>query len=203
MIATARPLSALNRTTSAHDQFISMLPQIKLQAHVAFRHRLPEEREDLVQEVIANAFAAFTRLVKLGKQELAYPSPLAQYAIRQIRSGRRVGSRISTCDVMSPANRRVRVERLDQYESNGTTWKEVVVEDRRATPADTAAARLDLAQWFRSLPRRNRRVAQVLAAGETTKQAAKQFGISSARVSQLRQELRRSWLVMQGEWAAA
>ena len=144
-----------------------------------------------------------TRLVELGKQDVAYATPLAQYAIRQVRSGRRVGSKLNQRDVMSPANQRVYIERLDQYDTADGNWKEVVVEDRHATPADTAAARLDLAQWFRSLPRRNRRIAKVLAYGESTAAAAKQFGISPARVSQLRQELRQSWQALQGELAAA
>ena len=185
------------------EPFVALLPQIKRYAKAAFRGKQLEEREVLVQEVVANTYVAYARLVKLGKQDVVYATPLAQYAIKQVRSGRRVGSKLHQCDVMSPANRNVRIERLDQYDSNDAAWKEVVVEDRRATPADTAAARLDLAQWFRSLPRRNRRIAKALAGGETTAAAAKQFGICPARISQLRQELRRSWRALQGELAVA
>lgn len=79
----------------------------------------------------------------------------------------RGGSRLNKGDVLSPANRRVVVQRLDRSDRH-EEWKEVVVEDRRATPADTACARLVLAQWFRSLPRRNRRIAQTLATGESS-----------------------------------
>ena len=202
MIAFARPSSAL-KSTNAHDPFVAMLPKIKLYAHTAFRLHQPEEREDLVQEVIANAYVAYDRLVNLGKQDLAFATPLARYAIKQVRSGRRVGSKLQQRDVMSPANRRVRIERLEKYNSADATWKEVVIEDRHAGPAETAAARLDLAQWFRSLPRRNRKIAKVLAYGESTAVAAKQFGVSPARISQLRQELRQSWRVLQGELVVA
>ena len=201
MIACANPKSTL-KTTQAHVPFVTLLPQIKLHAQVAFRGHQPEEREDLVQEVIANAYVAYDRLVKLDRQHHAYATPLAQYAIKQVRSGRRVGSKLHQRDVMSPANRRVVVEHLDQFDSDAGEWKEALVEDRHAGPAETAAARLDVGMWLKRLPRRNRRIAKVLANGESTAAAAKQFDISPARVSQLRQELRQSWRELQGELVA-
>ncbi len=44
----------------------------------------------------------FVRLVRRGKAGLAYPTPLADYAIRQVRAGRRVGCRQNAQDIMSP-----------------------------------------------------------------------------------------------------
>ena len=70
-----------------------MLPQIRRQASFAFRGLGAELREELIQEVIANAYRSFHRLVQQGKQAVAFPTPLAQFAIRQVRAGRRVGSR--------------------------------------------------------------------------------------------------------------
>ena len=40
---------------------------------------------------------------------------------------------------------------------------------------------------------------EVLAGGETTLLAAKRFGVAPSRISQLREKLRRLWLVFQGE----
>jgi hypothetical protein len=40
-----------------------------------------------------------------------------------------------------------------------------------------------------------------LAAGERTTDVARRFGVSLARISQLRRELERSWLAFQGEEA--
>ncbi len=204
MIAFARPQSARNE--NAHDAFVAMLPQIKQQASIAFRSRRPEEREELTQEVIANAYVAFARLVQLGREEIAYATPLAMYAVRQVLSGRRVGTKLNIRDVTSPyaqAAGRVKVERLDQYDAGDCGWKEIVVEDRQASPADVAASRLDLATWFRTLPSRRRRIAKVLASGETTKTTARKFNVSAGRVSQLRQELHDSWRQFQGELNAA
>ena len=194
---------AHDRLDCVHDRFVAMLPQIKQQAAVAFRSRQPEEREELVQEVIANTYVAFARLVELDKADLAYATPLASYAVRQVVSGRRVGNRLNVRDVMSPANRRVTVEQLHRYDHGDGAWKESLVEDKHAGPAETAAARLDVAKWFRKLPAMKRRVARVLATGETTKTTAKKFSLTAGRVSQLRRELQASWQALQGEPVAA
>ena len=69
----------------------------------------------------------------------------------------------------------------------------------RAGPAETAAARIDIAAWFASLPRRNRAVASALASGDATGDVAEKYELSKSRVSQLRNELRISWLDFQGE----
>jgi hypothetical protein len=119
---------------------------------------------------------------------------LAWYAIKQVRTGRRVGSRLNIRDVLSPANRRVVVQ---HWQDDG--WQEVLVEDRHARPAETAAARIDVAAWFRSLSRKKRRVVRKLAQGETTGSVARMFGLPAGRVSQLRRELAESWEEFQGE----
>ena len=58
-------------------------------------------KQELIAEVLANAYCAFKRLVDRNKVDLAYPTPLAYYAIRQVRSGRRVGGHLNAHDVSS------------------------------------------------------------------------------------------------------
>jgi hypothetical protein len=198
MITFARPSSS---DTATHDKFLAMLPAIREQARLAFRAHNPEAKEELIAEVVANAFCAFARLVERGKEDVAHATPLAWYAIRQVRCGRRVGGRLSGRDVMSAANHRVTVEQLDQFDEQAGEWREALVEDKHAGPADTAAARIDVAAWFRSLGRTKRRIARLLARGEGTGAVAKKFGLSPGRISQLRTELQQSWLTMQGEVA--
>ena len=155
---------------------------------------------------MANAFAAFTRLVERGKEDVARPTPLAWYAIRQVRTGRRVGAKLNIRDVTSryaQLAKGIVVERLDKFDQQNGEWREALVEDRHAGPAETAAARIDVAAWFRSLSRKKRRVARKLARGETTGTVARMFGLSAGRVSQLRRELAKSWEVFQGEPTAA
>lgn len=182
-----------------HESFLEMLPAIERYARQAFRGHDPVEREERVAEVVADSFVAFRRLTELGRSELAYAAPLAMYAVRHVRSGRRVGTPLNKRDVLSPANRRVTVEPLPRFPHGDGEWQEVLVEDRHAGPAETAAARLDVAKWFRRLPAAKRRIARELAGGETTLATAKKFGLTAGRISQLRRELQTSWRELQGE----
>lgn len=203
MIAIARPCSLSHDASLLHDRFIEMLPRIKRYAVLAFMEQSPDVREEYVQEVVANAYVAFARLVELGKQDMAYATPLARYAIRQVRSGRRVGAKLNVRDVMSPANRNVRIESLDRFDRQDDEWKEALIEDRHAGPAEVAASRIDVAAWFRSMGRTKRRIARKLAMGEATSKVAVMFGLTPGRISQLRLELRESWAAFQGEVAVA
>jgi hypothetical protein len=173
-----------------------MLPAIVTHARIAFRHVRGQDRQDKIAETVANALVAFRRLVQLNKTDLAYPSVLARYAVAQIKDGRLVGGKMNCRDVSSPYCQRVKgvvLERLDQYDEDEQAWQEILVPDQTCTPAELAASRIDVPAWFSSLKRRDRRIAQFLANGETTKAAAQKFKLSQGRVSQLRRELAESW----------
>jgi hypothetical protein len=188
--------------TGAAPTFEELLPAIEQHAAVAFRSLPPSEREDLVAEAVANAFCAYQRLVERGKADIAYATPLASFAVRQIRSGRRVGSRLNSKDVSSKyaqRARRIKMQRLDVRYRFQNRWQEMVVEDKTAGPAVVAATRIDFAAWLRSLKPRMRRIATYLAAGETTSMAAKKFKVSRGRISQVRGELRAAWSKFQNE----
>ena len=185
-----------------HVEFLRMLPVIQESASVAFRHLPSEARQEAIQDVAVGALVAFVRLVELGKRHLAYPTVLARYGIAQFRCGRRSGSRLNVRDVSSPYAQRKKkfvVARLDRFCAKQDVWREVLVEDKRATPADIAAVRIDFADWLKSLSRRLRRIANLLATGESTAVAAMKFRVSPGRISQIRRELERSWRTFQGE----
>ena len=201
MIATIQqPGQAV--TAKQNERFLEMLPLIRNQARLAFRRLRPEHKEELVAEVVANAFCRFSRLVRTGKAGLAFASPLANYAIRQVLDGRQVGTKLSSRDITSHHSRSacgVIIERLNTFDREQGEWREALIEDHRATPADIAAARIDLTEWFRSMSPRIRRIAKALAMGESTSEASKRFKLSLARISQIRRTLRASWQEFQGE----
>ena len=179
-----------------------MLPTIRENARHRFCHFPREEREDLIAEAVALAFGMFVRLVERGKVELGYATPLAVYACRQVAVGRRLGSPLNTNDVGSTHCRRrkgVYMQRLDRYDTKYGEWREIVVEDKNSTPADVAAMRVDFAAWLETLPRRQRRIAETLAMGETTTRTARKFRVSAGRISQLRRQLFDAWQTFQGE----
>jgi hypothetical protein len=189
---------SISQTKSAapwHAGFLKLLPAIKLHAVICFRQLTPEAKAEALQNVVANAMIAYLRLYELGKADLAYAGPLARYAISQTRMGRVVGSRLNIRDISSTYSQKMKgfeVARLDHYDKDDG-WREVLVEDRHAGPAEVVATKLDFAAWLRSLPVRLRRIAKMLAIGETTKATAKRFELTEGRISQIRRELVDSW----------
>jgi FixJ family two-component response regulator len=71
--------------------------------------------------------------------------------------------------------------------------------DRKSTPADIAAARIDIPSFFATLTPREREIAEILATGESTSSAAEKFRVSAARISQLRRRLHEKWQQFHGE----
>lgn len=189
-------------TPEHQQQFIRMLPLIERIARRAFRHRDPDAREELTAEVVGLALLMYAALVRRGCESVAYPTPLARYGVARVRDGRRAGSPMNTNDVASGACQRqrgVKLERLDRRRRDGEGWREIVVEDKTAGPAEIAATRIDFGDWLGLLSSRKREIAETLALGESTGKTARRFGLSDARVSQLRRELMDSWQAFVGE----
>jgi hypothetical protein len=202
MIATAKPCPRDDSVPAWHEPFLQMLPAIQKHARHAFRRLDPEARAESVQEVVAGAFVAFVRLVELGKANLAFATPLAMYGIRHVRAGRKVGAKLNVRDATSrhcQLVKGVRVESLDGFSDDEEEWREILLEDRHAGPSEIAASRIDIGDWLRFLPTRDRRIAKALATGESTGAVARKFKLSSGRISQLRRELKTSWETFQGE----
>jgi hypothetical protein len=210
---TAIPKASSAATTNSSDnpeaswrrRFAEMMPAICRHARLCFKGLPADARAEAIQEVAAQAFVAYSRLVELGKEDVAYAAPLAKFAVHRVRSGRTVGGKLNASDVSSvwcQARRNIRVDSLHEHDGQDG-WREIVVEDRRSGPAETAAARLDMTAWLRSLPRPHRQIAEALAAGETTSAAATLFNVSAARISQVRRKLFEGWQRFQGEGSAS
>ncbi len=171
MIVPSKPSRRSSRSYAWQCQFVAMLPTIMSCARAAFRMVGDEAREEAVQNVVANSLVAFVRLVESGKADRAYPTVLAKFGIRQTLDHRLVGGHLRVRDVLSEhaqAKKRFRVERLDTFDCEEDCWREVLVTDRHAGPAEVAAMRIDFDRWMRSLPPRLRKIARVLSTGEVT-----------------------------------
>jgi hypothetical protein len=177
------------------DRFLRLLPRIRRLAHSAFRTCNAQLREELTAEVIADCYCAYNRLVELEREHDAHLTVLVSFAVKRIGSGLQVGSSRNLYDVSSRYSQLrsgIRVESLQCRTEEGQ-WNELVVEDRRASPAQTAALRVDLHEWLAKLTPRNFKIAALLAAGERACDVAKLLSVTVGRVSQLRKELARSW----------
>ena len=185
-----------------HAAFEAMIPIIETHARISFRHLNPDAREEAIQETICNACQAYFRLVEQGKGAVPHASVLASFAVSQTREGRKVGNSLNICDVSSDycqQKKNVIVERLDHFDLDDQTWGEILLEDKHAGPADTAAVRIDFAAWLKTLPRQMRKIANFLAKGETTTAASKRFRLSQSRISQVRRQLFEAWHAFQGD----
>ncbi len=94
MIASIKRPKPKAQAPAWHASFLAMPPAIRRQAQITFRKVPIEIRHDLIEEVIANCFTAYAWLVKLGREDLAFQSALARFAVAQVRVGRRVGNRL-------------------------------------------------------------------------------------------------------------
>ena len=203
MIAPVKKSCRKNSVPAWHAGFLAMLPAIVTHARICFRRLDPEAREETIQEVIANALVAYTRLYALGKVDLAYPTVLARFAVAQVNGGRKVGNRLNVREVLSKYAQRSKgfvVERLDHFDDEENAWKQAVIQDTRTAPVpDIVSFGVDFSDWLRRLPRRDRRIAESLALGNRTRDVAKRFDVSAGRISQLRRELAKSWRTFVGE----
>ena len=87
MIALRQKATQRPSESTVHAKFLELLPKIRRQANIAFRNALPDgEGEELIAEVVANAYSSYCRLVELGKEDVAFATPLACFAIRRVRS---------------------------------------------------------------------------------------------------------------------
>jgi len=203
MPAPASTVISQKPICDSNELFAALLPSIRQHATVAAR-RLPVwMRSEFVLDVLAAAYVLYARLASRKLTALAYSTPLATYAIAHVRAGRSIGVHFNGGDVMSVhAQRRrgfgvVSLERtFDRY---GRSWRETLADKGSYSPGDAAAFRLDFGTWLERLSARDRALVKVLADGESTSAAASRFGVSDARISQIRRELKRDWDLFQSD----
>ena len=193
---------AIQETVPWKQRFMALLPTILNCLGLAFRELGAEAKSEAIQEGVANSFVAYSQLVERGKESVAFATVLARYAIRHVRIGRLVGGNLNSSDVSSSyaqKKKRFRLGRLDRFDPQEGCWKEAIIEDLRTPVADQACFRVDFPAWLSTLPRRDRKIAEALAAGHRTTDIARRFRLTLGRISQLRREFERSWLAFHGE----
>jgi hypothetical protein len=200
-----------------HAAFLSILPRIERHAVIYFRGlRCPQGRDDAVQETLAISWRWFVRLIEQGKDPLAFPVALAAYAARAVRCGRRLCGQERGKDAMSGIAQQRHgflVELLphstastheERYSHvHGQRQQDALEErlrDNTQTPVpDQVAFRIDFPAWRKTQARRTRKILDGMMAGERTSDLGRRFGLSPARISQMRRELHNDWTRFCGE----
>lgn len=157
-----------------------------------------EDSAELVQDAVASAAEMLEAVEQAGK--LPIPSSIAYYSIQRLKTGRRSYS-ASTTDVLSPMAQRCQgfsVTSLDapvqghaaDDDGEGQCFGDLLV-GRNDDPAAEACRRLDWDQFMKTQDTRCRSIIRQLAAGRPLKAVAAKYGISGARITQIKDEIGR------------
>jgi hypothetical protein len=198
-------MSAIPQTVGWQAGFMNILPCVQTHAKIRFRKLPAEKRDEAIQETIAAACMHYQLAAVQGRLHAVRPGTLADFAVRHVCTGRRVGGKQNGAkDVLSPVCQRrhgVNVISVHAHRSGTGTdgWQQIAMEDRTIPIPDLAAFRIDFAYWLKSLTQRDRRIINAFTDGEGTFAVAERFGLTPGRVSQLRRKFEREWLAYQGE----
>ena len=198
---SAIPLSQLTISQQWQSNFLKILPAVKKHASFQFRRLPGDAREEATAEAVASACVAYATLARQKKLDRVYVGNIATNAARAVNGGRHVGGNQSCRCVLNPLTHKktgVVVTSLSPWSSVDDTWRDLMLESRRVSPADQACFNVDFQEWLKSWPQRDRKIIAMLAAGERGMAVAQKFGLTEGRVSQLRREYEASWLQFQG-----
>ena len=138
-------------------------------------------------ELIADTISVAWELLQTAPPT-ATPQSLAWYATKRVISGRQFSERQRSITGPNP-------RRLDKPKRE--TWLDWIVDDSQ-NPAELAQVRLDYAAWLDFLTDREREMLTAFLNGERTSELATRYGVSHARVSQIRRDLVEHWAVFTG-----
>jgi hypothetical protein len=203
MAANCSPLSLLRLQAA----FLSIVPRIELHGRVCFRTKNYQDQQEAVAEMVALCWKWFLRLAEQGKDATRFPSVLATFAARAVYNGRRLAGACKAKDALSPVAQRrhgFAVGRLPDISTlNGNPLFDALHDNTRSAVPDQVAFRFDFPAWLASLGTRNRSIAEDMAQGHRTGELADTYGLSPARVSQLRREFCSDWHTYCGDLPAS
>jgi hypothetical protein len=210
MIAVLNFTSTPPTLLQLQASFQQILPRIERHAELSFRGiKCRDTRTDCVAETVALCWRWFKDLSLRGKDPTCFPSALAGFAVRAVRSGRRLCGQLRAGDVFNRATQQrkgYRVEplpiatrrcmndlnspdgqgQLDAYEER--------LQDNRQTPIpDQVAFRCDFPRWLQSQTYRHSRMIRDMIREERTMDLANKYGVTPGRISQLRCQFRDDW----------
>jgi hypothetical protein len=207
-----KPRGVGRHLSALHAQFLVILPRVELHGRIYFRFFPPHKREDMIQEMRALAWQWLLRLRQRGKDPAEFMKAFTTLLTRAVLSGRRLVGLLKAKDVMNPFTQkrlgfqvetfpispRISHERLYAI-PNGQELHDAFEERHRdnnttTTVPDQVQFRIDWPAWLATLTGRERRMIRVMAKNESTKDLARQFELSPARISQKRSEFRDEWL---------
>jgi hypothetical protein len=196
---------------AAQQQFVDVLPSIQRTIRFQMRSWPKRSRAEARADALAAAWHAWHGLLTRGVDPLAVgPTGIAWNAVRYVRNGRRLGTAQGKGAGLDLFDRRAQqrlgitlvsidTARSPDLECGREDWRQWLATDRRISPADAACFTIDFAAWLAALPPRKRQVAELLALGHGTGEAAAILGVTPAAASIARAWLETSWRAFEGQ----
>jgi hypothetical protein len=142
-------------------------------------------------------------LTRRGKDASRFVAAFADYAARAAKNGRRLCGQEKANDVLSPLAQQRRgfaVQPLPMGSCmTGNIFDEALAHNTQTPVPDQVGFRLDFPVWRIGRCERDRRLIDDLMVGERTLDVAHRYGLSAARISQLRRAFHHDWLAFCGE----
>jgi hypothetical protein len=191
-------------SSALQARFLAILPRIELHGRIYFRHvRCHHHKEEALQEMRALAWRWFVRLARRGKDAAYFPSALASFAARAVHHGRRLCGNEKPRDVLSRQAQRRHGFTVDKLPDNSTLstnhYAEALRDNTHTPPPEQVAFRCDFPAWCETLGERDREILDDLMLGCRTLDVARKYGLSPARISQMRREFQADWLEFCGD----
>lgn len=193
------------------SEFARAMPRIVRHARCFFRHiQCQHRRSDCINEVVSLCWAWWLRLVDRGKDPRQFVSVIAGFAVRAVRSGRRLCGQERAKDALSTVAQQrhgfkveslpLSTRRCHEEVHGGVTgqrqmdiYEERLHENTRTQPDEQAAFRIDWPCWLDTRTDRDRRLIEMMARNERTLDLSRKFGLSPSRISQLRRDYQSDW----------
>lgn len=136
------------------------------------------------QELIDDTLSVAWELLQTAS-EAATPKTLAYYATRRVLSRRQFQERQRSVTGPNPRG-------LPKPERESGSLVDAL--DPLHDPAELAQVKLDFTAWLDALTDREQELLVAFMRGERTKDLARRYGVTCARISQIRNELVEHWL---------
>lgn len=185
-------------TAEAQERFVPLMEAVQRVASLFFRSiKCSSRRDDLTQEALALGWKYHLSALQRGKDLRDYVGAFATFCCRHAFRGTRLAGGQARRDVLDPANHREFERGLTPLAVDPANTVSVLLDqlqDRGShDPATRAVIRLAFTAFLNSLSERTRAVADLLAAGHSTKKTSALSGLTPGRISQIRRELLVAW----------
>lgn len=176
----------MTQTTSSNlaVQFEGFLPDILTVLATKFTGiRCADTRDDLTAEAVALSYKYFLSMRRRGRDvDTELMCGVAGNAAKSALSGRQLAGDRPRKDALSPQANTLR-----------TDFEDLLIDDGRTPIPDQVRFRIDWPEFLETLPARDQEMIRFLMLGNPAKDAARKFGISFGRASQLRKQWAHAW----------